>query len=194
MACFLHTAPSTIRYGLLTRLLVLPRTELKACGRKLKRNKIGNASARGALVKGGKYIEAIGRVKAVAMDKTRTLTYGKPKVTDVIPFGETSREHLLACAGGIESYSEHPLATAIVAAANAEERAFWVRVIEKGDQRDGDLDHALALMAKHGAMVAARADAMAWAARAQEALGQLPNHDLRQMLHDLSAYVVSRLA
>ncbi|HRH41679.1 MAG TPA: cation-translocating P-type ATPase [Pyrinomonadaceae bacterium] len=81
---------------------------------------IGNASARGALVKGGKYIEAIGRVKAIAMDKTRTLTYGKPKVTDVIPFGETTREHLLACAAGIEKYSEHPLATAIVAAAYAE--------------------------------------------------------------------------
>ncbi|HMS44027.1 MAG TPA: HAD-IC family P-type ATPase, partial [Pyrinomonadaceae bacterium] len=80
---------------------------------------IGNASAKGALVKGGKYIEAIGRIKAVAMDKTRTLTYGKPKVTDVIPFGETSREHLLACAAGIESYSEHPLANAIVAAAHA---------------------------------------------------------------------------
>ncbi len=82
---------------------------------------IGNASAKGALVKGGKFIEAIGRVKAVAMDKTRTLTYGKPKVTDVIPFGETSREHLLACAAGIESYSEHPLAQAIVTAA-AEEK------------------------------------------------------------------------
>lgn len=81
---------------------------------------IGNASAKGALVKGGKYIEAIGQIKAVAMDKTRTLTYGKPKVTDVIPFGETTREHLLACAAGIESYSEHPLATAIVRAANEE--------------------------------------------------------------------------
>ncbi len=81
---------------------------------------IGNASARGALVKGGKYIEAIGRVKAVAMDKTRTLTYGKPKVTDVIPFGETSREHLLACSAGIEKYSEHPLAQAIVTAAREE--------------------------------------------------------------------------
>lgn len=81
---------------------------------------IGNASAKGALVKGGKYIEAIGQIKAVAMDKTRTLTYGKPKVTDVIPFGETSREHLLACAAGIETYSEHPLAQAIVAAANEE--------------------------------------------------------------------------
>ena len=81
---------------------------------------IGNASAKGALVKGGKYIEAIGQIKAVAMDKTRTLTYGKPKVTDVIPFGETSREHLLACAAGIETYSEHPLAQAIVTAANEE--------------------------------------------------------------------------
>jgi len=81
---------------------------------------IGNASAKGALVKGGKYIEAIGQIKAVAMDKTRTLTYGKPKVTDVIPFGDATREHLLACAAGIERYSEHPLASAIVAAANAE--------------------------------------------------------------------------
>ena len=81
---------------------------------------IGNASAKGALIKGGKYIEAVGRIKAVAMDKTRTLTYGKPKVTDVLPFGETSREHLLACAAGIETYSEHPLAQAIVARANDE--------------------------------------------------------------------------
>lgn len=81
---------------------------------------IGNASAKGALVKGGKYIEAIGRVKVVAMDKTRTLTYGKPKVTDVIPFNEVTREHLLSCAAGIESYSEHPLAQAIVDAARFE--------------------------------------------------------------------------
>ena len=81
---------------------------------------IGNASARGALVKGGKYIEAIGQIKAVAMDKTRTLTYGKPKVTDVTPFGDATREHLLACAAGIETYSEHPLAQAIVAAAREE--------------------------------------------------------------------------
>jgi Cd2+/Zn2+-exporting ATPase len=81
---------------------------------------IGNASSRGALVKGGKYIEAIGRIKVVAMDKTRTLTYGRPKVTDVLPFGESTREHLLACAAGIESYSEHPLAQSIVDAARAE--------------------------------------------------------------------------
>lgn len=81
---------------------------------------IGNASSRGALVKGGKVVEAIGRVRAVAMDKTRTLTFGRPRVTDVLPFGEATREHLLACAAGIERYSEHPLARAVVDAARAE--------------------------------------------------------------------------
>ena len=72
------------------------------------------------MVKGGKYIEALGQLKALALDKTRTLTLGKPIVTNIIPFGETTREHLLACAAGIESYSEHPLATSIVRAAKEE--------------------------------------------------------------------------
>jgi Cd2+/Zn2+-exporting ATPase len=81
---------------------------------------IGNASSRGALVKGGKYVEAVGRVRAVAMDKTRTLTYGRPRVTDVLPIGGATRERLLACAAGIERYSEHPLAQAVVDAARAE--------------------------------------------------------------------------
>jgi Cd2+/Zn2+-exporting ATPase len=81
---------------------------------------IGNASSRGALIKGGKYIEALGQIKVVAMDKTRTLTYGRPKVTDVVPLANNSREHLLACAAGIESYSEHPLAQSIVEAARSE--------------------------------------------------------------------------
>jgi Zn2+/Cd2+-exporting ATPase len=102
---------------------------------------IGNASSRGALVKGGKYIEAIGRVRAVAMDKTRTLTYGRPKVTDVLPFGNTTREHLLACAAGIERYSEHPLARSIVEAAQAENIALhearnFEAVLGKGVKAD----------------------------------------------------------
>jgi octaprenyl-diphosphate synthase len=80
-----------------------------------------------------------------------------------------------------------------VAAADAEERAFWVRVIEKGDQRDGDLAHARALMARHGAMEAARADALAWSDRARAALAVLPEHPMRGMLDDLAAYVVARL-
>jgi octaprenyl-diphosphate synthase len=80
-----------------------------------------------------------------------------------------------------------------VAKADAEERAFWVRVIEKGQQGDGDLDHAMALMGKHGAMESARAEALAWAAKAQAALTVLPDHPLRGMLSDLAAYVVARI-
>ncbi|MFC3181471.1 polyprenyl synthetase family protein [Cypionkella sinensis] len=80
-----------------------------------------------------------------------------------------------------------------IAKATPEERAFWVRVIEKGQQAEGDLEHAMALMAHHGAMEAARADALAWAARAQAALGVLPDHPLRDMLSDLAAYVVERI-
>ncbi len=81
-----------------------------------------------------------------------------------------------------------------VAKADAEERAFWVRVIEKGDQRDGDLDQALAIMHRHGALEAARAEALEWAAIGRAALAQVPDHPLRQMLDDLTAYVVARIA
>lgn len=81
---------------------------------------IGNASTRGALIKGGRYLEAIGQIKAIALDKTRTLTYGQPIVTDILPFGKTSKEELLACAAGIEIFSEHPLAQSIVEAAKNE--------------------------------------------------------------------------
>lgn len=80
-----------------------------------------------------------------------------------------------------------------VAKADAEERAFWVRVIEKGQQTDGDLEQAMALMARHGAMDAARDEALAWAAKAQQALQVLPDHPLRGMLSDLAAYVVARI-
>jgi octaprenyl-diphosphate synthase len=80
-----------------------------------------------------------------------------------------------------------------VAQADATERAFWQRVIEKGDQQDGDLDQAMAIMARHGAMDAARDDAKAWATKASDALAVLPDHPLRDMLRDLAEYVVSRL-
>lgn len=81
-----------------------------------------------------------------------------------------------------------------VARATPDERAFWSRTIEAGDQREGDLDHALSLLARHGAMEAARADALAHAARARRALEQLPDHPIRDMLADLADFVVSRVA
>lgn len=80
-----------------------------------------------------------------------------------------------------------------VAVATPEERAFWERVIERGDQRDGDLAHAMALMHRHGTLDATRAEAMVWADRAKAALTTLPAHPLRDMLSDLSDYVVARL-
>ncbi|OIQ75794.1 octaprenyl-diphosphate synthase [mine drainage metagenome] len=80
-----------------------------------------------------------------------------------------------------------------VAAASAEERAFWVRVIEKGQQGTGDLEQAMALLARHGALDATRNEALAWATKAKAALLTLPNHELRGMLSDLADYVVARL-
>ena len=80
-----------------------------------------------------------------------------------------------------------------VAKATDEERAFWVRVIEKGQQGEGDLEQALAIMARHSAMEAARDDALSWSARARAALAPLPDHPLREMLDALADYVVARL-
>lgn len=78
---------------------------------------IGNASTQGALIKGGRFLELLGRIKAIALDKTRTLTKGQPIVTDVIPIGNHSKDDVLECAAGIEIFSEHPLAQSIVEAA-----------------------------------------------------------------------------
>lgn len=80
---------------------------------------IGNASKQGALIKGGRFLELMGKIKAMAFDKTRTLTSGQPLVTDIIPIGSHSKEHVLECAAGIEIFSEHPLAQSIVEAAKA---------------------------------------------------------------------------
>jgi octaprenyl-diphosphate synthase len=80
-----------------------------------------------------------------------------------------------------------------LAHATPEERAFWVRVIEKGDQRPGDLEQARGIMARHGAMDSAKAEAVSWAAKAQAALTALPDHPLRAMLDDMASYVVARI-
>ena len=78
---------------------------------------IGAASRIGALVKGGAALEALGRIRAVALDKTGTLTRNEPTVIDVATAGDASRERVLRVAAALESRSEHPLARAILAAA-----------------------------------------------------------------------------
>ena len=81
-----------------------------------------------------------------------------------------------------------------VAQATGDERAFWVRTIEKGKQADGDLDRALAIMDKYDTLGATRADAMAWADKAKAAIATLPEHEIRTLLGDIADYVVARLA
>lgn len=81
-----------------------------------------------------------------------------------------------------------------VAKADAEERAFWVRTIEKGKQEDGDLDQALSILNKHDTLAATQRDAHGWAEKAKTALAPLPNHELKDMLIDLADYVVSRIS
>jgi len=85
-----------------------------------------------------------------------------------------------------------PLIKAI-AKANAHEREFWRRVIEKGHQESGDFETAQELMETHGAMENARTDAIGWAAKARSALQELPPHEIRTMLHDIADYVVARI-
>ena len=79
---------------------------------------IGGAARRGVLVKGGTVLDGLARVRAVALDKTGTITIGKPEVTAVHAPALGERE-LLRLAAAVEHRSEHPLARAIVRAADA---------------------------------------------------------------------------
>jgi octaprenyl-diphosphate synthase len=81
-----------------------------------------------------------------------------------------------------------------VAKADATERAFWTRVIEKGDQRDGDLAQAMVILGRHDAISASRDEALAWSGRAKAALDNLPVHPLRDTLSELADFVVGRLS
>lgn len=81
-----------------------------------------------------------------------------------------------------------------VAAAGPREREFWVRVIGKGEQQDGDLEHAQALMIRHGSLESTLETARAEAARAKAALGPLPGGEIRDLLEGLADFVVARVA
>ena len=79
---------------------------------------IGNASKHGILLKGGRVIEALAGVKAVALDKTGTITSGEFKVQNVETVGShVSKNQLLSMASAIEAVSTHPIATSIVSEA-----------------------------------------------------------------------------
>ena len=72
------------------------------------------AAKHGILIKGGIFLEGGRKLKAVALDKTGTLTQGKPALTDAIPLGNAPIEHALLVAASLDEHSTHPVAKALV--------------------------------------------------------------------------------
>lgn len=81
-----------------------------------------------------------------------------------------------------------------VAQADQTELDFWSRTIGSGDQRDGDLEHARDLLLRHGALEAAKNDALDWADRAKNSLSLIPDSPLRELLADLAGFVTARVS
>jgi Cd2+/Zn2+-exporting ATPase/Cu+-exporting ATPase len=80
---------------------------------------VGRAARRGIIVKGGRFLEALAKVDTVVMDKTGTVTFGAPRVTEVVSLDTLSEGEVLARATTVERYSEHPVASAILREAQA---------------------------------------------------------------------------
>lgn len=137
------------------------------------------AAKEGVLVKGGLYIEMPAKLKAIAMDKTGTLTEGKPTVTEIVPLNGHDEKEFLERAAAMEANSDHPLARAIVAYAKSkgveplpaddfkilqgkgasarfDGRLFWLgshRYLEERGQETPEVHERLEEMAKAGRSV-----------------------------------------
>ena len=80
----------------------------------------GVGAQNGILIKSAQALEQLGKVSCIVLDKTGTITQGKPQVTDVYPVGQLSQQQLLTIAASLEHPSQHPLGQAIVAHAQAQ--------------------------------------------------------------------------
>jgi len=75
---------------------------------------IGTAGRNGILIKGGVHLENLAKIRVVALDKTGTLTVGRPQLTDIVPLSGHTESNVLAVAAALELRSQHPLARAIL--------------------------------------------------------------------------------
>ena len=110
---------------------------------------IGAASRIGALVKGGAALEALGRIRTVALDKTGTLTRNQPAVVEVVTAPGQTREQVLDVAAALESRSEHPLARAILDAVPEHRDADGVEAVT-GAGLTGTIDGLAARLGRPG--------------------------------------------
>ena len=90
---------------------------------------VGAATRSGVLIKGGLALEGLAGVRAVALDKTGTLTRNEPVVVDVVSANGASPDEIVRLAAALEARSEHPLAAAILGAANGQEPAEDVEAV-----------------------------------------------------------------
>lgn len=143
------------------------------------------AARNGVLIKGGLFVEAPARLRAIALDKTGTLTIGHPAVTDVIALDGHTPEDVLQRAVSMEAYSDHPIARAIVAhgaasgvqakpvedfqslqgrgaTARVDGKTYWLgshRYLEERRQDTPEIHERLNLLAQAGHTVVALGDA-----------------------------------
>lgn len=96
---------------------------------------MGNAAKRGLMIKGGRFLEAVGEIDTVVFDKTGTLTEGRPLVQSVRSFDGVAGDEILAWSASVEQNSEHPFADAI--AREAEGRKLAVKPVSQFESRVG---------------------------------------------------------
>lgn len=166
---------------------------------------IGAASKNGILIKGSKYIEALAQTDAVVFDKTGTLTTGRLSVAGVYPAEGHTEEDVLALASACESFSNHPIAKAVVEAhtpdtaglTGCEEiTAYGMRAQLSGEEV---LCGAARLMERFGVDISALPDANVYVARGGVAVGAVavydhPREDAAETLTQLGRMGVRRTA